>query len=104
MCLEFKKCNAYKYKLFFANTLNIFSYILFYVKILTNLILKVKLKNFCVARRTNFLSYLLVCMLNIFHHFLSLTRTKTSIRYAKENGKKKREGRKERERRVEGEI
>ena len=36
--------------------------------------------------------------------FIMLTRTKTSIRYAKENDKKKREGRKERERKVEGEI
>ena len=34
----------------------------------------------------------------------SETRTKTSIRYAKENDKKKREGRKERERKIEGEI
>ena len=33
-----------------------------------------------------------------------ITRTKTSIRYAKENDKKKREGRKEREKKVEGEI
>ena len=32
------------------------------------------------------------------------TRTKTSIRYAKENDKEKRERRKERERKVEGEI
>ena len=35
---------------------------------------------------------------------LILTRTKTSIRYAKENDKEKREGRKERERKVEGDI
>ena len=34
----------------------------------------------------------------------NLTRTKTSIRYAKENDKEKRERRKERERKVEGEI
>ena len=33
-----------------------------------------------------------------------ITRTKTSIRYAKKNDKRKREGRKERERKVEGEI
>ena len=32
------------------------------------------------------------------------TRTKTSIRYAKENDRKKRKKRKERERKVEGEI
>ena len=32
------------------------------------------------------------------------TRTKTSIRYAKENDKEKRERRKERERKIEGEI
>ena len=36
--------------------------------------------------------------------YLRETRTKTSIRYAKENDKKKREGRKEREIKVEGEI
>ena len=36
--------------------------------------------------------------------FSSITRTKTSIRYAKENDKEKRERRKERERKVEGEI
>ena len=35
---------------------------------------------------------------------LSKTRKKTSIRYAKENDKEKRERRKERERKVEGEI
>ena len=34
----------------------------------------------------------------------SLTRTKTSIRYAKENDKEKRERRRERVRKVEGEI
>ena len=33
-----------------------------------------------------------------------LTRTKTSIRYAKENDREKRERRKERERKVKGEI
>ena len=33
-----------------------------------------------------------------------LTRTKTSIRYAKENDREKRERRRERERKVEGEI
>ena len=35
---------------------------------------------------------------------LHITRTKTSIRYAKENDKEKRERRKERERKIEGEI
>ena len=35
---------------------------------------------------------------------VQITRTKTSIRYAKENDKEKRERRKERERKVEGEI
>ena len=42
------------------------------------------------------------CKLQVY--YMSTTRTKTSIRYAKENDKKKREGRKERERKVEGEI
>ena len=36
--------------------------------------------------------------------FIILTRTKTYIRYAKENDREKRERRKERERKVEGEI
>jgi hypothetical protein len=35
---------------------------------------------------------------------VKITRTKTSIRYAKENDRKKRKKRKERERKVEGEI
>ena len=35
---------------------------------------------------------------------LQETRTKTSIRYAKENDREKRERRKERERKVKGEI
>ena len=35
---------------------------------------------------------------------LNITRTKTSIRYAKENDKEKRERRKERERKVEGKV
>ena len=35
---------------------------------------------------------------------IELTRTKTSIRYTKENDKEKRERRKERERKVEGKI
>ena len=34
----------------------------------------------------------------------NITRTKTSIRYAKENDREKRERRRERERKVEGEI
>ena len=38
------------------------------------------------------------------HHVYDITRTKTSIRYAKENDKEKRERRKERERKVEGKI
>ena len=36
--------------------------------------------------------------------FVSITRTKTSIRYAKENDIEKRERRRDREKRVEGEI
>ena len=36
--------------------------------------------------------------------FLRTTRTKASIRYAKENDRDKRERRRERERKVEGEI
>ena len=36
--------------------------------------------------------------------FLTITRTKTSIRYAKENDREKRERRKEGERKVKGEI
>jgi hypothetical protein len=36
--------------------------------------------------------------------FSILTRTKTSIRYAKENDREKRERRKERERKLKGEI
>ena len=38
------------------------------------------------------------------HYLRCKTRTKTSIRYAKENDRKKRERRKERERKVEGDI
>ena len=37
-------------------------------------------------------------------HRITKTRTKTSIRYAKENDREKRERRKERERKVKGEI
>ena len=36
--------------------------------------------------------------------FYAITRTKTSIRYAKENDREKRERRKERERKVKGDI
>ena len=38
------------------------------------------------------------------HVIVKKTRTKTSIRYAKENDREKRERRRERERKVEGEI
>ena len=41
---------------------------------------------------------------NKIHHNEEVTRTKTSIRYAKENDREKRERRRERERKVEGEI
>ena len=40
----------------------------------------------------------------LYHTDHMITRTKTSIRYAKENDRKKRKKRKERERKVEGEI
>ena len=40
----------------------------------------------------------------VYFDFCNKTRTKTSIRYAKENDKEKRERRKERERKVEGKI
>ena len=43
-------------------------------------------------------------ILTLFNPIYKLTRTKTSIRYAKENDREERERRKERERKVEGEI
>ena len=48
-------------------------------------------------------TYLVVAFVRIFHVIVSIlfeTRTKTSIRYAKENDREKRERRKERERKV----
>ena len=55
----------------------------------------------------NFISKIvMVCYLCFYisSMYLPKTRTKTSIRYAKENDKEKRERRKERERKIEGKI
>ena len=49
-------------------------------------------------------SYLFCKPCHIKYRKIYRTRTKTSIRYAKENDKEKRERRKERERKVEGTI